>query len=421
MTSKSILIVSFVFPPFPGIGGRRWAKFSKELAARGYRVFILAAKNPFHEISSWINDVQNNPGIKIKYLPLNYPRHLLAAPENVYQKIMYKLSLIFLRLTTRGNYYDRAVKWNRQLVRETEKILEDHPVKNIIVSGAPFHLAHHLIPVKKKFPGTNFIVDFRDPWTNNPKFFGLSSLSEKRQSQERKMEEEVVCNADVIISVAKEMNDFLKQQYSLAKARFVSVENGFDKTDFSHVKPMKKAHEKIKFILAGTLYLNVKELFYALVGSLAEIKMHQPESFHLLQFDFYGDVPAEYKKICLENNLENFKFYGKIPLPEVYNRISESDICMLFLQDHLKFSLSTKFCEYISQKKKIIVFSCPGKTSGFIIENNLGYAASPDNVTEVLLKIIDDYKAGQLEFDSSFNIDQYSIPRLTDKLIDCLK
>lgn len=422
MASKSILIVSFVFPPFPGIGGRRWAKFSKELAARGHKVFVLAAKNPFKEISSWYNDIKNNPGITIKYLPLNYPKYLLSPPENISQKIMYRLSLIFLKLTTRGNYYDRAVRWNRQLVRETEKILEGHPVKNIIVSGAPFHLAHHLIQIKKKYPGINFIIDFRDPWTNNSRFFGFSSLSEKRQDYERKMEKEVVRSADVIISVADEMNDYLKQQYGQAETKFMAIENGFDKADFSRLKPTgKKVQGKIKFILTGTLYLNVKGLFYALARSLVEIKSSQPDYFNLLQFDFYGDVPGEYKEISLGNNLDIFKFHGKIPLEEVYNRISEAHICMLFLQDHLNFSLSTKFCEYISQKKKIIVFSGPGKTSEFITGNNLGYAASSDNITEILLKIIADYKTNNLDYNSSFDIDQYSLPRLTDKLVECLK
>ena len=55
--NNKILIVCYSFPPHPGIGGRRWAKFSKSLSLKGYDIFVVGAKNIYDEASSWSKDV----------------------------------------------------------------------------------------------------------------------------------------------------------------------------------------------------------------------------------------------------------------------------------------------------------------------------------------------------------------------------
>ena len=55
------------------------------------------------------------------------------------------------------------------------------------------------------------------------------------------------------------------------------------------------------------------------------------------------------------------------------------------------------------------------------MKNNLGYAANPNNVRKVLTDIIKDYKSGNLKYESNFEIDQYSVKKLTDKLIACFQ
>jgi hypothetical protein len=77
---EPILIICHGFPPVPGIGGRRWAKFAKELARRGHPVHVIRSTGPEHgPISLWAPDVQH-PNIIAHPLPQRYPTVLMKQP-----------------------------------------------------------------------------------------------------------------------------------------------------------------------------------------------------------------------------------------------------------------------------------------------------------------------------------------------------
>ena len=70
---EPILIICHSFPPNSGIGGRRWAKFAKELAHRGYTVHVIRNSTTARvRTSLWTNDVKN-PNIIAHPLPDRYP------------------------------------------------------------------------------------------------------------------------------------------------------------------------------------------------------------------------------------------------------------------------------------------------------------------------------------------------------------
>ena len=52
----TVLIVSFYFPPYGGVGARRWAKFSKYLSKAGVKTHVLAAN--FDGNSPWTKDIK---------------------------------------------------------------------------------------------------------------------------------------------------------------------------------------------------------------------------------------------------------------------------------------------------------------------------------------------------------------------------
>ena len=408
--SKKILILCYAFPPFPGIGGRRWAKFAKYLQRNGHEVFVIAAENPFPEKSLWLEDIK---GINVTYLPIAYPKVLITQPKNILEKLAYRFALKKVK-KAEGNYYDRALYWKEQLLEKGKDLITRHHINNIIVSGAPFHLTHHALAFKEIFPDSNLIVDFRDFWTKDISISSYSSLSEKRKRVEQKMEEEVVNVADHVLTVAEEMRNYF--QGISRKNNCNTLLNGFDPDDFHQAAfPIKKQEEVLRFVFTGTLYLNSENVFHPFIDALKKIKENKRSSYQKLKFDFFGSISETYKQYVKSQGVEIINFHPSLTKKEVYQKIAAADVCLLFLNDVYNFSMSTKFYEYLSQHKKILLISHEGTTANFIQEHELGFWLNPKNAEEDLLNALKYFKSGT-SWTSKLDIQQFSISNITKAL-----
>ena len=417
-SSKKVLLIAYTFPPATGIGGRRWAKFAKYLHRNGIDIKVIAAKNESAQISNWNSDISSIQD-RITYLPIGFSKHLAIIPSTISEKIMYRLARIYAQLTQKGNYYDKSGQWVDMVLPLIEKEIKNG-CKNIIVTCAPFIHSYHFTTIKEKYPEINYIVDFRDPWTNNKTAYGFSSLSKKRQEFEVLAEKTIANSADYIITVADNMTDYFKQLANgNSDSKFITLPNGFDKDDFQKKASKADNTGKLRFILTGTVYNKSLHLIKDLCDTLAQIKLSNPDIYTELQFDFYGNVPQQFFTLTKQHEVIQFK--GQLKLKEVYTEINQSDICMLFLTDDLTFSFSTKFYEYIASNKPIAVFSSGGKTGDFIEKNKIGYALTPETMKDKLVEIYNHRKAKKLPSTEHLDISQFDIKKLTEKIIAILK
>lgn len=417
---KGILIISYVFPPFPGIGSRRWAKFAKYLSRSGYQIHVISCENYFTNESQWTKDTLNE-NINVYNLSPGISRHLNNTPKSLKEKLLYRSSLFISRMLSKGNPYDRALFWNKKLPELTRQIIQTHPeIKNIIVSGAPFNNLVYIGKLKEEYPNINFIADFRDPWTSNKTAFGFDSLGKQRQQYEIQNEQLVLNTYDYIITVADELTNELKQKPRNSSNQFLTIPNGFDKEDFSVTQSTVKK-DKLKFIFTGTFYNKATHHFESLIDALNNIQNTNPKIYQNIEFHFYGTQPPSIKELAKRSSITNIHFHQPLSLNKMYEAIQAAGICMLFLSDDINYSFSTKFCEYISQKKKIALFSIDGPTANFIASNNIGYHIKPSTVTENIFRIYKDYKNNQLLFNPIFNINTFDVANISKQLLQILK
>jgi hypothetical protein len=87
-------IVSYTFPPSNEIGGRRWAKFSKQLKTLGHEVTIVCSGNESNDRFY----KENYSGIEVRVLPKKYPDWLSGITSSFFEKILY---FIYTRLLNR--------------------------------------------------------------------------------------------------------------------------------------------------------------------------------------------------------------------------------------------------------------------------------------------------------------------------------
>jgi len=406
-----VLILSYTFPPAAGIGGRRWAKFAKYLKAdHNCDIFILTNKNELTTRSEWEKDTDTYKK-NIFQFDNPYPSIINKSYYSFLDKLIYRLALLNLKFRTKGNYYDKTCLLGESFLTE---------VRSLVTAG-PFSWLALITKLKRDFPEIRFIADFRDPWTNNKTSFGYSSLPKSRLDYEKNQEKKVIQIFDNIFSVSPEMNKYFSDiSKNTDKEKFACIPNGFDTEDFqSKSIPLTKG-EKLRFIFAGSLYNKTEYLIIALSKALNEIKKENPELYHNMEFHFIGEMPNFFKKHF--ENLHNIYFKGIISLKEVHSEIEIADACMLFLTEDLGYSMSTKFYEYIAQRKPIAVFSNKGRTGKFVEENHLGY--NIDNIEVIKDKIIDiyrDWKNGTLIHNNNFNISIFDVKEITKNIIPFLK
>ncbi|MES2762466.1 MAG: glycosyltransferase family 4 protein [Bacteroidota bacterium] len=408
---KKVLIISYTFPPNPGIGGRRWAKFAKELVACNTDVRVLTFSSDFNEKNSseWTKDISSYKD-RINYQPSRYPKWL-DAPKSVTDKIMYRLSLLYVKLFARGNYYDKASFLRKKIINEVQEYI-NNGYTNVIVTCAPFKLAYWVSDLIERNTKVNFIVDFRDPWTNNLTSYGFNQISKSRIEFEKNAEKAVVTKFNKVFVVAEAMKNYFVEAYKLPPNKIEVISNGFDTDDFMNISTDSdfkfNVNDKKKVVFTGTFYNNS---FY-LLKELSEILNRNISLKNSLEFHFFGTMSDEAKKLILLNR-ENMFFHGNVKLQEVYSVVRAADFCSLFLTDDITYSLSTKFLEYLSQKKQILVFSKGGATGSFVENNNLGFSITYSLMEEKLLKCLSTEYGKE---PNTFYIEEYDIKHLTQKV-----
>src|ERR1700741_762637 len=128
MSKKKILLICYSFPPFAGIGGRRWAKFSKHLTQHDFELFVIGAEHRSGKVSNWAQDIEGNEAIH--YFPIKTKFHDFFHDHNFtfLKKVNYKLSKIYLQNTSEGNFYDKALASNELFYRKAKELIVKHGI-----------------------------------------------------------------------------------------------------------------------------------------------------------------------------------------------------------------------------------------------------------------------------------------------------
>lgn len=414
----TLLIICYVFPPYPGIGGRRWAKFARYLAEAGHEVHVITARNPFSEQSVWLSDIQH-PSIIVHTLPAKYPAVLQTQPRTIAQKIRYRFWEAFFRFFSKGSVFERALFWKKQLEEKAGALIRQHAIRNVIVTAPPFHLLHHAAGLKAKYPGIRVIADFRDPWTDNTSFMGFSSMDPRRLQYEKQLETEVLQQADFVLTVAGDMTAKLAARLPGNESKVVTLINGFDPGEISSTgtKSSSASKEKMNFIYTGSLYPNLEYVFIPFADYLVKLRNENETLYRKLSFRFFGSAALEMKKIIKDRNLEDIvQFNGWVSRQLIGDELEKTDCCMLFLAEAHAFSMNTKLFEYLAHRKPVILFSGPGETPRFIESNKLGYHVEPASLAVSLDKIIEQHFSAGLSINREFDLHAFSIPAITEQL-----
>jgi glycosyltransferase involved in cell wall biosynthesis len=418
----NLLIITYYFPPLPGPGSRRWAKFVKYLSKNNNLSInvITAQSNIKIKNSSYNSDIENLD-INLKYLPSNYPKYLERIDLkalNLWDKIMFRVQHFLIKRKAEGNYWDLSVFWDIYFEDTIPKVIKNNEITKIIISGPPYRYAAYALKLKNKFKNLEIILDYRDPWNdfNDPKQF-----EKTRIDFEKKIEKEVLKSVDKIITVSKTQKQLIESIQPHSAPVFV-IPNGYDPDDCIKIEPQIQHSDKIKLTHFGTLHQQKDYYWKPFLNALIKLKKEKPNIYTSLEIDFVGYTPPEIENYIKKNDL-SINIYGILPPETAYQYLSKTDIALWFKYDGSPHEFATKFGDYIALKKHIWTFSVEGDVTNHIQKNKIGtvFLRSDKQLTESIFNALKELKNNKPSFNEQYDSKHIQIPEISKKIINLLE
>ncbi len=418
---KKVLVITYYWPPSGGSGVQRWLKFTKYLPALGWQPYVFTPENPSFEVKdeSLLHDVPKE--VEVIKLPIWEPYGLInkfkgkGNQQSDLVKKKKKGLLTKMLLWLRGNLLvpDPRRFWIKPAVKVLEDLLVSNEIDVIITTGPPHSM--HLIGHKlKQKLGVKWVADFRDPWTQWGLFKSFN-ISTPIWNRHKKLEQQVLQDADVIITVSHHNAKGLKALYD----REVHViTNGFDDAEFNAVADIEPEGFIIRHLGVVDEHRNPWPLLHA-VAKLAEQNIH-------INIEFVGNVSetlkAEIKKHKQLAACVVFQPY--VPHSEVLPLYRKSAVLLSLPMnaENAKGNIPGKIFEYLAAKRPMLAIGdTTGDAAQIVKETGAGIVVEEtdhEGIMKALLTMKQNFEEGKESTPSA--IEKFTRKNLTARLAEVL-
>ena len=398
-----IVIVSYLFPPSNAIGGRRWSKL------------CLALKDTGNEITVVTTNANQNQqfyqteytGISFVELPNTYPEWMTGHTNSILDKLKYYFTVKFISFFSKQNYFDKTFASKKHCINTLKKIHSNNPIDVLICTGAPYSLLFYGALFKINYPTVKYIMDLRDPWTWCS-YYGIPQMHRVKKMYQKYQELYSIKQSDLVCFPTDYMGLVLKEKYPDFSNKFYLLPHAFDPKKF--LISNCSINQKNGFIYGGTLYDGIEPY----LKSLSKVLRNYPNSS--FNWNIYSSKISSNIKSIFEN--QNVTFNDYIPESELFNKIHESAVYLMFYPIADKDLVSTKFFEIINIGIPILYIGEEGEVSKFIVSNKCGAHILPKNIESEMPK----YLNGDVPYQKNyFDVSQFTFDKVSHKFYKELK
>jgi glycosyltransferase involved in cell wall biosynthesis len=403
---KKVLLIAYHFPPLGGGGVFRTLKFTKYLPEFGYQPHVLTVKNPMYREKdlTLVKEIPKEAEIQRTF---SFEHRILRAPR------LLNLNLKWFYLP------DPNIGWLPFGVSTGSRHVKKEKI-SVIYATSPIWTSLLIGLLLKKKTKKPLVVDFRDPWTDNP----FNSCPTKfHERLEKNMEKLVLAKADYVTVATDSIKTNLIRKYPFIKSKIETITNGFDPEDFKNLK-INKRTDKFTITYVGSIYgLLTAKPFLTALKELTEEKKQFKENVEAI---FVGNCGKETPRLVGELGLEqNVRFVGYVPHRKGLEFMVNSQALLLLIT--LEGSkgegiLTGKLFEYLAARKPIIALAPEDGLAANVIKSlNAGTVVSPleiQRIKKAIASYYDQWEAGKLYAvtDVSSDITPYNRKVLTGKL-----
>ncbi len=357
----TILFISYYYDPYPGVGAKRITYWAENIHQYGFHSTVLTATE------------QNSKKDNIIYI----------APENKKQLLSH-----FIK--------DAGVQWLPALKKYFLKNKTSFNYDYVLISGGPF-MHFGIGKFLKQHFNTKVILDFRDPFANNPRF----NDGVFKKTIKTFFEKKFYSNSDIIIAV----NDVCKNLFKKTEKTTV-INNGYDESGIQFVINQSTNYKKGLIINGGKLYddCDVNHLISVIANNKGL---------------FFKQI-GQKKEFSIKN--ERIKSIDFLPYTNLLEEIAKAEITTV-LTSGKPFETPTKIYDYIALNKKILIITEGGLKRGEIdniLKDYPNVVWTKNNQTDIKNAIIQLQKMELKPFDSSKYSRAYGLKKLV-KILENIK
>ena len=415
---KKILIITYYWPPAGGSGVQRWLKFSKYLPENGWKPYIFTPDAPSFEVKDeeLISDV--HPETEVWKTPIwepyNLKNKLLGKSKNANAGIIQDKTSSKNKMLNwvRGNIFvpDPKVFWVKPSVKFLHDKIYNEGIKHVISTGPPHSMHLIALGLKKKNPKLKWVADFRDPWSELD-LLEEFHLTKNSKQKYKKLEKEVLKNADVTLTVSE---SWVKSFNRLGSSNVKLITNGFDEDDFN-----VKVLQEDKFIIGHFGLLNHLRNPKKLWETLNILCDENPIFNEKLEIRLSGNIDTEVlQSITQFFHLKNkVKVLGYLSHKDVLKQYNSSSVLLLLLFNS-KSGIGNypgKLFEYFAAKRPILAFG-PNDSDTQKLMNQIKIGSYHSYEEENLKESVFSLFINKEKFVNSSHISRFSRKALTKEL-----
>lgn len=298
------------------------------------------------------------------------------------------------QLSSLLTYPDFAYPWLIPAIIKGLSVIRKNSIEAIFATGMPWTsliVAYCL----KLLTGKKLIVDFRDPWVNNP-FLNRNALS---QYLDGVLESLVIRKADLVIANTQSLKREMASRYENISDKLMVLPNGYDRRDFQNIPPFSFPENRFVITHAGLLYLKRDPMSF--LDALECVKRKRPDIAEKLQFYQIGgaDLAYDLHAVCAAKGIsENVIVLDYMKHEDCLACLAASD-ALLIIQPDTKTQIPSKLYEYVYLEKPVLsIAEKDGDLAFLISEHGLGRvfdACEPLPMADYLIELATQKAAGK--------------------------
>ena len=291
---------------------------------------------------------------------------------------------------------DRWIGWWPWAVAAGRRIMRNDPV-DVIYSTSP-HATAHLIGLSLvRRAGVPLVVDFRDPWYEEPPEPGTTRIG---QFAARRLERRVVARADLIVASTARLRNMLAARYPWRPPEaFLPIPNGYDEHDFASIAaPADEPGKEMLIVHAGSINENFRDprlVFDAVRRAVAEGEMEEScIRFRFLGSGPFGESAAMQEAVRQAGLASNVEFRPRLSYHDSLLEQSRASVLLLLQASPDTIDLvPAKLFEYLRTRRPVLALVPEGATADVLRETGGGWVVEPGDLRALSNALITAYRA----------------------------